>query len=175
MTDENETELLLKADSTQVDENSSSSKYKKIGGVAALFLMGSSVLYVGKEQSSHLSSLTKTDQAEMGFRLSNDYTLSSEAGQGYVWLKEGTLVEPHKTAFLELTDVPGHYDQTKLTTSCSAQHLDSGTNIEPKTSAPVSCEIDFLDVGTYQFDVSVNHVRPNILDLFLVIFFQENK
>jgi hypothetical protein len=107
--------------------------------------------------SSSLSSLSSEDLINIQLELSNDYTaIHGHPATDYVWLEEGTLVEPGKVTSVKLTGIPDRYEQSSLTTSCTAVHASNGEIITGKPG-DIDCELVFTKPGSFTVQTTIHH------------------
>jgi hypothetical protein len=142
------------------DKLSSYSKVKKVGGVAALCLLGSSILYAAKSSTTTNkvpSTSTNLNQVKISVQLSNDYGLSSETAKDYSWIETGTLVEPYKITSLSVLNIPDDLEETDVVTTCTASHISTKEVVQVTSTGYNSCNLMFSGIGKYHLEVDVEH------------------
>ena len=109
-------------------------------------LAGASVLFVALMQwqggseiaSPSLATATADKVKTGGIITSNTYTAEhGQPGRGYPWLREGTLVEPHRETWLELSKV-ADYDCDSVFGCSAAWQIDQLTSVESASSSSSS-------------------------------------
>lgn len=100
------------------------------------------------EGSDGLSSFASSESGELRLRCSNSYTKTEGyVGQGYPWLSEGHLVEPHRESTLKLWEAPGK------------PHDAFYWHIEQQTNTKVSGKFEVYNTTT-DADLAVTFTAP---------------
>jgi hypothetical protein len=134
---------------------------KAIGVVAGLLLMVAAV----KVSSNRLSfsSLVQGDDSTV-VTFSNEYTAEhGHPAADYRWVKEGYLVEPHRMTSVTIQGVSDKFDESKLTTQCSATHKQSNHIVHGINQKSVECTLVFKSIGDYTVDTSIFHSEKGLI------------